>query len=433
MSRTDNTEDVQECYKNGAKSTSGTVGHLTPEQEQKLKELWAKTLAHFDATSGKPIKVTNDQIKATNKTGDSPEAVAKWYAANSDTVNSVKYQTVADRLYLDGKKDPVVPSTFKPLFHDNLSTRDFRNTFWQAAMVHQHPDSYLLAFLRSRNWDVDLAFDRLAKSVQWRASQAIDELVWYGESAQHYKSMDDGLTYISGTDRVGCPVAIVRVRLNIPRERGEGVIERYATLTLERASLTSRANGGRTVLIYDLTSFRMENIEIAFIKTIITLINDSYPDTFQAIILHVNSWLFSGVWKLISPWFDPVIAKRTYFTKNTRQLEQFIDNSQIVLEMGGSRRYEHKYVMPSRAENEVMFDSEGRHKAEEALLETVTGFEKETKAWLAADGPSADLAASRAISAAAFAAASANLDPYVRARFLAERVGIISSDGKIAA
>ncbi|KAJ1962142.1 phosphatidylinositol transfer protein csr1 [Dipsacomyces acuminosporus] len=426
MTATNSTESIIDCYKNGTKIAAGTVGHLSSGQEQKLKELWTKILGLFDATANAPVKVANEQIPASDAVGDTPESLSKWYADNASSVGNVKHQTVANKLYLDGKHEPVVPSAFKPLFHDDTAVRYLRNTFWHAALAHQHPDSYLLGFLESKSWDVDGAFDRLSKSIQWRATQAIDKLVWDGESSQHFKIMNDGLTYVAGFDKLGYPVAVVRVRLNIPRERGDGIVEKYAAWTLERASLVSRRYGERSILIYDLSSFKMENIDLKFVKTLITMTNESYPQTYSAIVLFVNSWLFSSVWKLISPWFDPAIAKRIYFAKNTEQLEQFIDKSQMVSELGGNKEYEHKYMLPTKTENERMFDVDGRHKAEKSLLQAVEDFEKQTRVWISADSSPPDIAQSRTKAAAGFAAASASLDPYIRSRFLCERDGSVS-------
>ncbi|KAJ2883396.1 phosphatidylinositol transfer protein csr1 [Coemansia aciculifera] len=422
-----NIPDVQEAYKSGTRIVVGSVGNLTADQELALKELWIKTLSHIESTAAVPIKVTNDQVHADSLTAagisaDQPEAVAKWYADNKSKVEDIKYQTVGDKLYLDGKHHPIIPGSFKPLFGDDPSSRLFRSTFWKACTLYSSPDSYLLSFLRATSWNVNAAFDKVVHSVKWRASQAIDKLMWDGELAQNNKLMESGLSIKVGLDRLAFPIIVVRVRLNVARERGEGTVEKFAAYTLERAAIIARDHGERATLLYDFSGFKLDNIDTAFIKTLVTMINESYPQTLNATIMFVNSWLFTGVWKLVRSWLDPVIAKRTFIAKDIEQLSAFVDRSQIMVDMGGELKYCYSFSYPTKEDNAQMFDVEGRQQAENALKEAVAAFEQETSAWVSGSGVNSYNAKSRTEAAASFSDAALKLDPYIRARFTSERL-----------
>ncbi|KAJ2464786.1 phosphatidylinositol transfer protein csr1, partial [Coemansia sp. RSA 2320] len=204
--------------------------------------------------------------------------------------------------------------------------------------------------------------------------------MWDGELIQNNKLMEAGLSIRAGHDRFGYPVMVVRVRLNNSRERGEGVVERFSAYALERAAIIARKHGERATLLYDFSGFKMDNIDTAFIKTLLTMINESYPQTFSVTILFVNSWLFTGIWKLIRSWLDPVIAKRTLICKDVGQLSVFIDPSQIMSDMGGELKYSYSYTYPTTEENARMFDTEGRQQAEDALVSAVAAFEQDTRA-----------------------------------------------------
>ncbi|ORX70824.1 CRAL/TRIO domain-containing protein [Linderina pennispora] len=413
-------------YKTGAPVTDGKVGHLTASQEQKLKQMWAKILNYFVDHKDKPIAVPADPFKAGDlaELDDTPAAVSQWYSANKTRIDNVKYKTVNDALYLSGKTSAVVPRDFRPLFGDRPGSRSFRNAFWQAAMSHQHPDSFPLAFLIAREWDVDRAFQLLVGAVEWRATHAMDKLVWQGEATMNMRMMERGLTYVPGKDKLGCPLLVVRVHENIPREHGEGFGEKYTAFAMEQASLITRANGERATLVYDMSSFKMENIDYGFVKTIITMNNTIYPETFQLIIVYVNSWLFSGIWKLISPWFDPIIAKRIVFAKNVQQLQAYIDIGQIPEEMGGKKKFKREHPMPTRKENEPMFDAAARDAAEKNFVAAVDAFEASTGGWIKDNEEPL-----RGEVADTFKKSVAELDPYIRARFLAERKGEMTAEG----
>ncbi|KAJ2854692.1 phosphatidylinositol transfer protein csr1 [Coemansia erecta] len=326
-------------------------------------------------------------------------------------------------MYLEGIREIAVPGTFKPLFSGDKSSRLFANAFWHACMLYSNPDSYLLMFLRATSWDVDAAFGKIVKSVEWRASQAIDELMWNGELGQHYKMHSDGVTFRVGKDKLGYPVTIVRIKLNIARERSENVVEKYAAFALEQTALIARDFGERATLVYDFSGFKRENIDMAFIKVLLSIISESYPQMFSLTVHFVNSWLFTGIWKVVRSWLDPQVAKRTVIAKDTDQLETYIDNDQILVDMGGKLSYSYKYVFPTKAENAKMFDTEGRINAETQLKATVDAFFAATKEWTASSDTSSNyMDPARVQAAAAFHKAALELDPYIRARFLTERV-----------
>ncbi|KAJ1725332.1 phosphatidylinositol transfer protein csr1 [Coemansia erecta] len=418
--------NIIDVYKSGSNMDAGTVGHLTDAQERCLKEMWVKVLAHFEATASKPIKVTHSQIQPDSLESagiaiDDADAVDQWYNANLEQASDIKTQTVRDKMHLDGVREAVVPGSFKPLFSDEQATRTFANTFWQACMLYSSPDCYLLMFLRATSWKVGVAFERLVKSIEWRASQAIDKLMWDGDGSLHHKMMDDGLVLRAGKDKLGNPVVIVRVKLSIPRERANGVAEKFAAYTLEQTAMIARRYGERAALVYDFTGFKRENMDLTFIKTLLNMISESYPQMLNVTILHANSWLFSGFWRIISSWLDPLVAKRTVIAKDINELQAFMDKSEILTDMGGALENEYKYVYPTKEENTKMFDTDERLRAEIELKTAADAFFETTKDWVAKPDVGGYADQARVQAAATFHAAALRLDSFIRARFLAER------------
>ncbi|KAJ1717967.1 phosphatidylinositol transfer protein csr1, partial [Coemansia biformis] len=305
--------DAQDYYSAGVKQTRGAVGDLDGPQEAALRELWTQLLAHIDAVADTPIAVDSSLARSGGPAaiaGSAASAVDEWYRANKLRVEDAKFQSVQDRLYLDGAREPAVPATFTPLFGDDADSRRFGHAFWQACMRFKSPDTYLLSFLRANSWSVDAAFDRVVASVVQRVREEVDRLMWAGDLGINHGLMKKGLLVQAGADRFGYPVTVVHVRLNVARERCEEDIKRFAAYTLEKAALQARSVG-RALLLYNFTNFKLENVDTGFSKTVITRISELYPQTFSATLLFVNSWLFSGIWKVLRGWMDPAIAKRT--------------------------------------------------------------------------------------------------------------------------
>ncbi|KAJ2852435.1 phosphatidylinositol transfer protein csr1 [Coemansia brasiliensis] len=420
------TLDIQQIYKQGIEQTNGTVGHLDNSQEQALKALWARLFEHFDKTQEKPILVEKSLVAKSGLakdgiSGDDSSAIEKWYSENKSKVTDIKHQLVRDKLYLEGNHEPLVPANFAPLFGDPSDSRTFYNAFWQAALRHRSPDTYLLGFLKSSEWDVNKAFSRLEHSINRRIQQDIDRLMWEGDLIQNCGITEKGLCIQTGKDKFGSPVFIVTVRLNVPKERTEADVEKFAAYSLEKAAQLARNYNDRALLLYDFTGFKLENVDTAFSKTIITTIQELYPHTFGATLLFVNSWLFSGIWKVIRGWMDPMVARRTTIVKDIKALQEFIDLSQIPASMGGELKKEFKYVYPRKEENDKMADQAGRLKAERQLATAVDSFVSETRKWTEGSDVAGHNADPRAQAAAAFDSAATELDPFIRARFVEER------------
>ncbi|KAJ2829402.1 phosphatidylinositol transfer protein csr1 [Coemansia erecta] len=418
--------DIHTYYKEGVKQTSGKVGGLDESQEKALKAVWAKLLAHFESTADKPIPVEKSMVKLSGlakdgvSTGDS-EAVAKWYADNKDKASNPKHQLVADKLYLDGNRELIVPSQFKPLFGDAADSRTFANAFWLATMRCHSPDAYVLNFLRACQWDVNKAFVRLQRSTNQRITQELDRLMWEGDLVQHLKVAEMGMCSQIGRDRFGSLVFAVPIRLNFPSARTEADIAKFTAYVLEKVAQLSRTCGEEAMIVYDFTGYKMENFELGFTKTIISTLQELYPLAFTGTLLYVNSWLFSGAWKVIRGWLDPVIGCRTQIVKDIESLEIFMDRDQIPISMGGQSKLEYKYVYPTKEGNAKMFDTEGRQAAEDEFAKAIAAFVQETKGWVDGSGPSSYNADSRAQAVSAFDKTAGNLEPYIRAQFLEER------------
>ncbi|KAJ1948764.1 phosphatidylinositol transfer protein csr1 [Linderina macrospora] len=417
-----------DSYKARTPITDGRVGHLTTDQEQKLKQLWSKLLVHFETTSTKPIAVPNDPFGVGQQAclDDEPATLSQWYAANKSRVEDAKFRTVSDELYLSGKREAVVPKDFKPLFGDKPSERLFRNAFWQAAMAYQHPDTMLLGFLRTRGWDVQRSFDSVVSAIEWRAAHAMDKLMWEGESTQAFRAIEQALEYEAGVDRLGCPVLIVRVRKSVPKEFSKESWEKKIAYTLEHTALVARASNSKSVLLQDMSGFGMSNLDYSASKLTMDMISALYPDIYESMILFASPWIFSGVWKIMSKWLDPALADLIQFTKNIDELHTFIDDDQISVDMGGSMKVNLDYIFPSRQENAKMFDAQGRAVAEEVFVDAVAAFEASTRVWASdMDAPERDRLAAKLHSAVA------ELDPYIRSRFQVERQGKVLADSKI--
>lgn len=229
----------------------GHVGNLTPEQEEKLRQLWQALFqvcgvgngsgsAGADATThGKPEAAEPEGKKKRfgvfkRKAADKPPAASE---ADDDKYGQSKH------------------------FQEVLASHSpeiIRETYW-AMVKHDHPDALALRFLRARKWDVEKALVMLVSTMSWRHTEMkVDEdIMKNGEEgavldAQNGKGdakkvaedflaqLRMGKSFLHGVDKQGRPICVVRVRLHHQGEHCEESLERCTVFLIETARMVLR-------------------------------------------------------------------------------------------------------------------------------------------------------------------------------------------------
>ena len=147
-----------------------------------------------------------------------------------------------------------------------------------------------------------------------------------------------------------------------------------------------------------------------------------------------------GIWKLIHGWMDPVVASKVHFTKSVKDLDKYISRDQIPKELAGDENWEYKYVEPKEDENEIMKDkSAGDEILYERLMIGIKMLAA-TAAWISATTYAqgkqdannvAELKDRRNKVIEEFRQNYWRLDPYIRARALIDRTGVLEPGGNV--
>ena len=155
----------------------------------------------------------------------------------------------------------------------------------------------------------------------------------------------------------------------------------------------------------------------------------NYPESLGAILVYKAPWIFSGIWKIIKGWLDPVVASKIHFCSGESELEQYIDRKHMLKELGGDYDWEYKYQPPVEGENERMKDTETRDKLMGERRAIADEYDALTLAW--ARDNDADAAKKRGELVKKFQDNYWKLAPYVRARSLWDRTGVLGEEGKL--
>ena len=126
-----------------------------------------------------------------------------------------------------------------------------------------------------------------------------------------------------------------------------------------------------------------------------------------------------------------MVASKVHFTKNVEDLEQFVDRSHIIRELGGNDPWTYQYVEPIPNENKLLTDDETRQRLLDERASVVKEFEATTQQWIKDSQSREALRQKRAELAERLRSGYWQLDPYVRARTLYDRTGMIKEGGRI--
>lgn len=184
-----------------------------------------------------------------------------------------------------------------------------------------------------------------------------------------------------------------------------------------------------------MTDFSMANMDYTPVKFMIKCFEANYPESLGAVLVYKAPWVFNAIWSIIRGWLDPVVAGKVHFTKTIDELAAFVPKDQIPTELGGDENWSYTYPEPVPGENDKMKDVPAREALETERKQIVANYEAQIVDWVAA-GEKSDAAIEerrkeRDTLAEQLRQNYWKIDPYVRARSLYDRIGVLQSEGKL--
>lgn len=176
-----------------------------------------------------------------------------------------------------------------------------------------------------------------------------------------------------------------------------------------------------------MTGFSMANMDYTPVKFMIRVFEANYPNTLASLVVYRAPWIFHGIWGIIKGWLDPVVAAKVHFASNVNDLSEYIERSNIIKEMDGDNDFVYSYREPVEGENAAMADTATRDKLLHARHTLSKAFDTNTTAWI--DGK--DVAAQRTKLNLALHLNYFQLDPYIRARSMYDRLGMVNTHNQL--
>ncbi|KAF7999928.1 hypothetical protein HF325_005777 [Metschnikowia pulcherrima] len=423
------------------------IWSLTEDNEIATKQVWAILLKQFgydldNFTFGDLEKDVN--FVASNSPNTlpdlSPSSILSSLPPVSARTLDVFLALNGNADVLAGGLDDTVRVTQKES-HSTLSkfkSPQLHQSFW-GSMRNDSPDNELLRFVRARKFKPVPAVDMAAACMQWKSeSHRVNKWVMEGDAplafSKEYpelmKAFEMGKVFFRGQDRHGGQICVIHVKDHFGSDCPEKDFEIFICLVIEYAKLTMRSYSkdidGANIL-FDMSGFSLKNADLNAVRFLAKAFEANYPESLSCIWVHKAPWIFNAVWKIIKGWLDPVVASKIHFTKNTADLERFVEAKNIPKDLGGLDSYVPQYVQPTDENTAVLPADEKSAKLLAERKHLVGAFIDATIAWINAKTKeeSTKLLKAKIQLGGELANNYVLLDPYIRSRGPYDRDGTL--------
>lgn len=222
----------------------------------------------------------------------------------------------------------------------------------------------LMRFLIAEKGDSLKAAHRLEKHVAWRGQALPRGLIGDDEVTAHLASGKALFQPPSaGGGRRG--VLVVRARLHLPAATPSS--ERFVLYCLECAARWARLqeDDGKVWVLFDLSGLAIRNLDAGALRASFRLLAEHYPERLAGCFMLEAPAIFSGLWKMVSPFIDVDTRKKIRFLSGPSALQELTEalgEASLPPEYGGTAQ-----AVPVQ-EAARLWDAQQQNGVEEAPL-----------------------------------------------------------------
>ncbi|KAH3679370.1 hypothetical protein WICMUC_001051 [Wickerhamomyces mucosus] len=421
----------------------GRFQTLTKSEEQTLKEVWYHLLKFWGTPVTLPTNfkrtdtTTSSQIdENNNETNKNKRKIFAKFRKNHSKQKSIDNDE-DNNLTSTRSRESIESNYSHKIIHEsfkNLKPEEISTNFWNFLRTDT-PDNLILRFIRARKWNSDKSLAMLANTLHWRLKDSkVDDIINQGD-LEPFQNGEDGFAlqlklskaYCRGQDKLNRPIVHIRPRLHNPKDQSLKDIEKYTLLVIEEVRLLLKEPIDSASILFDLSDFSMSNMDYAPVKFMIGVFESHYPESLGKLLIHKAPWIFPPIWNIIKNWLDPVVAGKISFTKNVKDLENFIPLNYIPKSLGGNDEFEPNFIQGSSNDDLLLKDESTKLKIQNERQLIIEEFIVATISWIESENEeqSDKFKIQKVKLGEKLALNYIELDPYIRSRNYYDRIGAL--------
>ncbi|XP_076169948.1 motile sperm domain-containing protein 2-like isoform X2 [Ptiloglossa arizonensis] len=199
-------------------------------------------------------------------------------------------------------------------------------------------NDWLRRFLEHNESNVQESLNMLWETCVWRTKFGINEIT---EENVERDYLESGLCFIHGKDRDGKIMFVIRCKLYTKGSKDFNELQKVVVYWFER--LERETNGNQISLFFDMTDTSILNLDMEFIRYMIGLCKNYYPNFLNLIIIYEMPWILNAAYKVINSWLPPKAITKIQFVHKS-YVQEFVDPNDILISWGGNNDYTFKFV-----------------------------------------------------------------------------------------
>ncbi|ORX91053.1 CRAL/TRIO domain-containing protein [Basidiobolus meristosporus CBS 931.73] len=201
-------------------------------------------------------------------------------------------------------------------------------------------DACLLRYLRATKWVLPDAVKKISNTLEWRHTYQPHKI----PASEVEEEGKTGKSYFNGFDRAGRALLYLR-----PGRQNTKTYERqlrFTIFTIEKAIQLLPPGAEQFCLLIDYKGASMaKNPPLSQAAELLSILHAHYPERLGLAYLIDTPWYFSGFFKLVSPFIDPVTRNKINFVdrKKAEQMGEKLDMDYVEQHIGGKFDFEYDH------------------------------------------------------------------------------------------
>ncbi|OAD59468.1 Motile sperm domain-containing protein 2 [Eufriesea mexicana] len=199
-------------------------------------------------------------------------------------------------------------------------------------------NNWLRRFLEHNENNIQEALNMLWETCTWRAKFGTNDIT---EENVRKDYLENGLCFIYGKDKDDKTLFIVKCKLHTKGSKDFNQLQRLVVYWFER--LERQTNGNQISLFFDMSDTGFLNMDNDFIKYLISLCKNYYPNFLNYIIIFEMPWILNAAFKIIKSWLPPKAVPKIKFVQKSN-IHELVDPNDILTCWGGNNEYTFKFI-----------------------------------------------------------------------------------------
>ncbi|XP_063684799.1 motile sperm domain-containing protein 2-like isoform X6 [Bolinopsis microptera] len=211
----------------------------------------------------------------------------------------------------------------------------------------RNDDRAVLAYLKNCRFNLEKAFNMMTESLKWRKSFGVNDI---NKESFSPDLLTDPYLYFKGYGKHGEPLLVLQLQYHKKESEKLPDLKKYIAYLLENRE--GAKDYKKVIMLFNMSGCGLSNIDYDFIKYLISLLTEYYPDILDNLLVFEMPRLLSAAWTIIKNMLDEDSRDAIKFVNKSDVLE-YVEKDQLPISLGGTNEVAATNVMENEFQSLV--------------------------------------------------------------------------------